>query len=84
MVYRSLLWGYCRWGSAIVVMRKFSIDEAIRVDDKYIVTHFDVVPPMLMALTKKAKGVNVSKLQSLRQVYCSTAPLSTDMKFYDV
>ncbi|CAJ2652021.1 4-coumarate--CoA ligase-like 6 [Trifolium pratense] len=69
--------GLLSLGSTIVVMRKFDIDEVVRVIDKYNVTHFPVVPPMVSALTAKAKGVNGSKLKSLRQVSCGAAPLST-------
>ena len=69
--------GLLSLGSTIVVMRKFDIDETIRVIDKYNVTHFHVVPPILTALTAKAMGVNGSKLQSLRQVGSSAAPLTT-------
>jgi 4-coumarate--CoA ligase len=69
--------GLLSLGSTIVVMRKFDIDEVVRVIDKYNVTHFPVVPPMVSALTAKAKGVNGSKLRSLRQVSCGAAPLST-------
>lgn len=68
--------GLLSLGSTVIVMRKFDIDEVIRVIDKYNVTHFPVVPPMLSALTMKAKGVNGSKLQSLRQVSCGAALLS--------
>ncbi|KAL5064555.1 hypothetical protein RYX36_026292 [Vicia faba] len=50
--------GLLSLGSTVVVMKKFQIDEAIRVIDEYNVTHFDVVPPMLVTLTEKAKRVN--------------------------
>ncbi|KAK2381180.1 4-coumarate--CoA ligase [Trifolium repens] len=69
--------GLLSLGSTIVVMRKFDIDEVVRVIDKYNVTHFPVVPPMVSALTVKAKSVNGSKLRNLRQVSCGAAPLST-------
>ncbi|CAI8588267.1 unnamed protein product [Vicia faba] len=69
--------GLLSLGSTVVVMNKFQIDEAIRVIDKYNVTHFDVVPPMLVTLTEKAKRVNGSKLLSLRRVLCGAAPLTT-------
>ncbi|KAK7309677.1 hypothetical protein RJT34_06597 [Clitoria ternatea] len=68
--------GLLSLGSTVVVMRKFDIDEAIRVIDKYKVTHFPVVPPILTALVMRGKGVNGSKLQSLIQVSCGAAPLS--------
>ncbi|CAI8617103.1 unnamed protein product [Vicia faba] len=71
--------GLLSLGSTIVVMRKFDIYEVIRVIDKYNVTHYPVVPPMLSALTMKAKGANGSKLQSLRQVSCGAAPLSAEV-----
>ncbi|KAL5099877.1 hypothetical protein RYX36_004204 [Vicia faba] len=69
--------GLLSLGSTVVVMNKFQIDEAIRVIDKYNVTHFDVVPPILVTLTEKAKRVNGSKLLSLRRVLCGAAPLTT-------
>lgn len=68
--------GLLSLGCTVVVMRKFDIDEVIAVIDKYKVTHFPVVPPMLTALTTKAKGVNGSKLQSLIQVSSGAAPLN--------
>ncbi|XP_027360335.1 4-coumarate--CoA ligase-like 6 [Abrus precatorius] len=68
--------GLLSLGSTVVVMRKFDIDEVIRVIDQYEVTHFPVVPPMLTALVTKAKGINGSKLQSLIQISCGAAPLS--------
>ena len=68
--------GLLSLGSTVIVMRKFDIDEVIMAIDNYKVTHFPVVPPMLTALTKRAKGVNGSKLQSLIQVSSGAAPLS--------
>ncbi|XP_061343091.1 4-coumarate--CoA ligase-like 6 [Gastrolobium bilobum] len=68
--------GLLSLGSTVIVMRKFDIDEAITVIDKYKVTHFPVVPPMLTALTTRAKGINGSKLKSLIQVSSGAAPLS--------
>ncbi|KAK2373708.1 4-coumarate--CoA ligase [Trifolium repens] len=68
--------GLLSLGSTIVVMRKFDIDEAITAIGKYNVTHFNVVPPIVSALTTKAKGVKGNKLQSLKQVISTAAPLS--------
>ncbi|KAL2348845.1 hypothetical protein Fmac_002845 [Flemingia macrophylla] len=68
--------GLLSLGSTVVVMRKFDIDEVVRVIDEYKVTHFPVVPPMLKALTTRAKGMNGKRLQSLVQVSCGAAPLS--------
>lgn len=69
--------GLLSLGSTVIVMRKFDIDEVITVIDKYRVTHFPVVPPMLSALTAKAKSIDGSKLQSLIQVSSGAAPLCT-------
>ncbi|KAE9606986.1 hypothetical protein Lal_00025891 [Lupinus albus] len=68
--------GLLSLGSTIIVMRKFDIDEVIAAIDKYKVTHFHVVPPILTALTKRAKGIHGSKLQSLIQVSSGAASLS--------
>ncbi|KAA8521211.1 hypothetical protein F0562_011882 [Nyssa sinensis] len=68
--------GLLSLGSAIVVMRKFDANEMVKAIDRYRVTHFPVVPPLLMALTARAKGVSRSSLQSLKQISCGAAPLS--------
>ena len=67
--------GLLSLGSTVVVMRKFAIDEVVRVIDEYKVIHFPVVPPMLTALITRANGVNGG--ESLVQVSSSAAPLST-------
>jgi 4-coumarate--CoA ligase len=63
-------------GSSIVVMRKFDRNAMIKALDRYKVTHFPVVPPILTALTREAKNVGGSSLKSLKQVSCGAAPLS--------
>ncbi|KAL1315810.1 4-coumarate--CoA ligase-like 6 isoform X1 [Arachis hypogaea] len=68
--------GLLSLGSTVIVMRKFDIDEVINAIDKFKVTHFPVVPPMLTALTRRGKGVNGSNLQSLMQVSSGAAPLN--------
>ncbi|KAJ7953377.1 4-coumarate--CoA ligase-like [Quillaja saponaria] len=68
--------GLLSLGSNIIVMRKFGTNEMVQAIEKYKVTHFHLVPPMLTALTKRAKGVNGCSLQSLKQISCGAAPLS--------
>ncbi|KAI4314542.1 hypothetical protein L6164_027440 [Bauhinia variegata] len=68
--------GLLSLGSTVIVLRKFDINEVIKAIDKYKVTHFPVVPPILTALTKRLKGSSGSNLQSLIQVSCGAAPLS--------
>lgn len=63
-------------GSSIVVMRKFDRNAMIKALDRYKVTHFPVVPPILTALTREAMNVGGSSLKSLKQVSCGAAPLS--------
>ncbi|XP_026660362.2 4-coumarate--CoA ligase-like 6 isoform X2 [Phoenix dactylifera] len=68
--------GLLSLGSTVVVMRRFTAEEALRVIDGYKVTHFPVVPPMLAALLKRVKDSSGCDLRSLTQVSCGAAPLS--------
>ncbi|XP_062073420.1 4-coumarate--CoA ligase-like 6 [Humulus lupulus] len=68
--------GLLSLGSSIVVMRKFDINEVVKSIDRFEVTHFPLVPPILTALTKTAKNVHGKKFQSLKQVSSGAAPLS--------
>ncbi|OMO87814.1 AMP-dependent synthetase/ligase [Corchorus capsularis] len=68
--------GLLSLGSTVVVMRKFNAGELVKVIDKYGITHFPVVPPILTALTMSAKGVYENYFKSLKQVSCGAAPTS--------
>lgn len=68
--------GLLSLGSTIVVMRRFDASDVVKVIERFKITHFPVVPPMLMALTKKAKGVCSEVFKSLKQVSSGAAPLS--------
>uniref|UniRef100_A0A2P2K0Z0 4-coumarate--CoA ligase n=1 Tax=Rhizophora mucronata TaxID=61149 RepID=A0A2P2K0Z0_RHIMU len=65
--------GLLSLGCSIVVMRKFEVEEAVKVIGRYKVTHFPIVPPILAALTRTTKG---DCGNSLKQVSCGAAPLS--------
>lgn len=67
--------GLLSLGSMIVVMRRFHVEEAVRAVDEYKVTHFPVVPPILMAIGRANYGSGCD-LRSLRQVSSGAAPLS--------
>ncbi|KAI7730612.1 hypothetical protein M8C21_009107, partial [Ambrosia artemisiifolia] len=69
--------GILSLGTKIVVMKKFSVDEMVRCVDRYGVTHFPGVPPLVTALIKAGKGGVGERLRSLKQVSCGAAPLST-------
>lgn len=68
--------GILTLGSTIVVVRKFDGNQMVRDIERYKVTHFHVVPPLLMALTEKAKSAGRERFQSLKQVSSGAAPLS--------
>ena len=59
-------------------MKRFEIDDMVEAIDRFGVTHFPVVPPLLRALTLKAKGVDHGScsLKSLKQVSCGAAATS--------
>ncbi|CAN4076342.1 unnamed protein product [Withania somnifera] len=69
--------GLLSLGTTVVVMRKFDADEMVKAIERYGVTHFPTVPPLLMALTRRAKDGASSSLKSLKQVSCGAAPLTT-------
>ncbi|XP_057477261.1 4-coumarate--CoA ligase-like 6 [Actinidia eriantha] len=68
--------GLLSLGSTIVVMRKFDADEMVKAIDRYNVTHFPVVPPLLTAMMTRVKSARGSVWKSLKQVSCGAAPLS--------
>ncbi|XAR54744.1 hypothetical protein NMG60_11030017 [Bertholletia excelsa] len=70
------LLGLLSLGSTVVVMRKFDETEMVKAIERYKVTHFPVVPPLLRILTAKAKNVQGSVWKSLKQVSCGAAPLT--------
>ncbi|KAL9230792.1 hypothetical protein vseg_006097 [Gypsophila vaccaria] len=65
-------------GISVVVMSKFDINEVVTAIGRYQVTHFPVVPPIMAALSAKARSLSDrSVLSSLKQVSCGAASLST-------
>ncbi|XP_030535496.1 4-coumarate--CoA ligase-like 6 [Rhodamnia argentea] len=68
--------GLLSLGSTVVVMRRFDPNEVVKAIDRYGVTHFPVVPPILTALTRTVKCSGGSGLMSLKQVSCGAAALS--------
>ncbi|KAK6137236.1 hypothetical protein DH2020_029025 [Rehmannia glutinosa] len=69
--------GLLSLGCTIVTMKKFDVEEMVRAIGRYGVTHLHAVPPLLAALTKRAKRAEGSNsFRSLKQVSCGAAPLS--------
>ncbi|CAN4128071.1 unnamed protein product [Withania somnifera] len=69
--------GLLSLGTTVVVMRQFDADEMVKAIERYGVTHFPTVPPLLMALTRREKDGTSSSMKSLKQVSCGAAPVST-------
>ncbi|KAK8950249.1 4-coumarate--CoA ligase-like 6 [Platanthera guangdongensis] len=67
--------GLLSLGSAVVVMRRFDVQEAVKAIDRYRVTHVHLVPPIMAALVR-VKDATGCVLSSLKQVSCGAAPLS--------
>lgn len=67
--------GLLSLGSSIIVMKRFDVDEVVNTIDRFGVTHFPVVPPILKSLTKRAKSNARIRLRSLKQVSCGAASL---------
>ncbi|KAL0331033.1 UNVERIFIED_CONTAM: 4-coumarate--CoA ligase-like 6 [Sesamum angustifolium] len=68
--------GLLSLGITVVAMKKFDADEMVRAIDRYGVTHLHAVPPLLTALTRKARRADGNRFRSLKQVSCGAAPLS--------
>ncbi|KAG9454409.1 hypothetical protein H6P81_007313 [Aristolochia fimbriata] len=67
--------GLLSTGSTVVVMKRFNEAEMVRTIEKYGVTHFPLVPPLLTALTR-VKGSDRYHMRCLKQVSCGAAPVS--------
>ncbi|XP_062204922.1 4-coumarate--CoA ligase-like 3 [Phragmites australis] len=67
--------GLLSLGSTVVVMKRFDAGEAVTAIDKYKVTHFPLVPPIMAALVATAKAPALA-LDSLVQVSTGAAPSS--------
>lgn len=67
--------GLLSLGSMIVVIRRFDVEEVVKAMDKYKVTHFPTVPPVLGVLGEAVREIGFD-LGSLRQVSSGAAPLS--------
>jgi 4-coumarate--CoA ligase len=67
--------GLLSLGSTVVVMKRFDVAEAIKAINRYKVTHFPLVPPIMAALVAAAKPTALP-VDSLVQVSSGAAPLS--------
>lgn len=68
--------GLLSLGVTVVTMKRFDVDDMERAIDRYGITHLHAVPPILLALTKRAKRDGGVGFRSLKQISCGAAPLS--------
>ncbi|XP_059430522.1 probable CoA ligase CCL7 [Corylus avellana] len=65
-------------GSAVVSMGRFELEKILKTVERYRVSHFWVVPPIILALAKNSV-VKKYDLSSLRHVSSGAAPLGKDL-----
>lgn len=68
--------GLMSLGSSIVVMSKFDVKEVVKAIDRFKVTHFPVVPPIMTTMARTAEKIGVHRFRSLKQVSCGAASLN--------
>ncbi|CAN6319031.1 unnamed protein product [Urochloa humidicola] len=66
--------GLLSLGTTVVVMKRFDVGEAVKAIDRFRVTHFPLVPPIMAALVHAAEP---RALGSLVQVSTGAAPASS-------
>ena len=74
VVYAQLQKGNC-----VVSMWKFDLETALRAIEKYSVTHWWVVPPIILALAKNVSLVKKFDLSSLKGIGSGAAPLRKEL-----
>jgi 4-coumarate--CoA ligase len=67
--------GLLSLGTMVVVMKRFEAKEAIRVVQRFGVTHLPSVPPIVAALVRAKRELGFD-LGSLKQLSCGAAPTS--------
>ncbi|MDB3935568.1 AMP-binding protein [Granulosicoccus sp.] len=65
-------------GHTIVTLPRFEIKQALIAIEKYKVTQFFVVPPIVLSLAR-SPTVDEHDLSSLRKVFCGAAPLGAKL-----
>ncbi|KAL1552720.1 4-coumarate--CoA ligase [Salvia divinorum] len=84
-VYGLSLFGFglLSLGVTIVTLKRFDAEEMERAIERYGVTHFHCVPPILVELTRRARRGGGSSFRRLKQVSCGAAP-STQKSITDM
>ncbi|GMY15955.1 4-coumarate--CoA ligase-like 7 isoform X2 [Fagus crenata] len=73
-----ILYSQLQIGNAVVSMTRFELEKILGAVEKYRVTHFWVVPPIILALAKESV-VKKFDLSSLKHIGSGAAPLGKDL-----
>jgi len=65
-------------GVKIITMRRFDIEKALQLIEKYSITRLNCVPPMILALANHP-AVEKYDTSSLRRISCGAAPLGSEL-----
>ncbi|OAP57448.1 hypothetical protein AYL99_08186 [Fonsecaea erecta] len=69
----------CRLQVPVYVMPKFVYEDFLRHIEKYRITTLQLVPPVLVMLSKRPETVKYD-ISSLQQILCGAAPLKSDLQ----
>lgn len=73
-----LVYSQLQEGNTVVSMARFEFEKSLRNIEKYRVTHFWVVPPIVLALAKHSM-VKKFDISSLKRIGSGAAPLGKDL-----
>ncbi|KAK7324910.1 hypothetical protein VNO77_28848 [Canavalia gladiata] len=65
-------------GNTVLSLKKFEFEVVLKMIEKYRVTHFWVVPPIVLAFAKRALADKYN-ISSLKFIGCGAAPLGKDL-----
>jgi len=73
-----LMNGLLAEGVTVVTMSRFELEKGLELMERYNVTQFFAVPPIVLGMAKHP-AVDSVDLSSLRKVFCGAAPLGGDL-----
>ncbi|KAM6568863.1 hypothetical protein CsatB_016848 [Cannabis sativa] len=74
-----IVYAQLRRGNGVVSMGKFELESCLRGVEMYRVSHFFVVPPVMIALAKESVVVGRYDLSSVKEILCGAAPLGKNV-----
>ncbi len=73
-----LMNGLLAYGVTVVTMPRFDLDAALELTQKFGITRFFAVPPIVLALAKMPQVDNYD-MSSVKQIFSGAAPLGADL-----